>query len=89
MKIRIHADGHDMNLYFPNRVIFSRFAVRLITKRLDKKSADTVVSSLSPLLRADKLRALRLEVERMKAIHPDWVMVDVACEDGDAVCITM
>jgi len=84
MKIMIKGGGHDMNLYFPNRLCFSKATVWL-ANRVGRKYAEDAMKNIPP----EALDALFAELRRIKKQHGSWELVDVESSSGEMVKIIL
>lgn len=84
MKISIQAEGHNINLRLPTRMIFSKTVARIVNFS-GRKYAGEGMDSITP----EQMDALFAEFRRIKKMHGSWELVDVESADGEKVNITL
>lgn len=99
MRIRVKADGHNINIPIPTGLIFSKPSVwlylklaRKVSSRASRYVPENVEVSVDEILEKipdDAVYALCAEIMRIKKTHGHWDLVEVKSADGEEVTITL
>ena len=84
MKISVHDDETDLNLWLPTNLIFGKLTVKLING-VGRKYAGEALEKIPP----EALERLFAEIRRIKKKYGSWELVDVESADGSIVHITL
>jgi len=84
MKIHVKSGNHNLRLYLPTGLIFSKTIARLGC-RFGLKYAGDAMRNISP----EALEALFAEFRRIKHKHGSWDLVDIEGADGQIVKIIL
>ena len=84
MKIHIRSDHHNLRLYLPTGLIFSKTVAKL-GSRFGLRYAGDAAKNISP----EALDALFAEFRRIKQKHGSWELVSVEDASGQIVRIIL
>ena len=84
MRIRLHADGRNINLVLPTRMLFSKGSVRLM-----KFSARFIPDGTMEKIPMESLDVIFAELRRIKKKYGTWELVNVDSADGQKIEIIL
>ncbi len=85
MKITINENGcKRIKIRIPTRLVISRLSLRVLRRHAREDGEHAF-----RLPRPRDMRRIRREVKRMKAIHPNWCLVEAASTDGELIEIRL
>ena len=84
MKISVHDDETNLNLWLPTNLIFGKLTVRLVNG-LGRKYAGEALEKIPP----EALEKLFAELRCIKKKYGSWDLVEVESADGRSVRVTL
>ena len=84
MRIRVQAEGRNINIALPTCMIFSK-AVARIANTAGRKYAGDAMAQITP----EQMDALFAEFRRIKKKYGSWELVDVESAGGEKVKIIL
>lgn len=85
MKIRIKADGHNINLWLPNSLLKSRFVYGIIKSSV-KRNAKNEEDNQIPLTHKQLVEMYNV-IKQCVKVNGHFNLVDVESHDGEKVLI--
>ena len=80
MRIIIKGEGHHMRLRLPTGLLLNRFTATAICAEAEKHGV---------LIRRDQMQTIIKALHHYRRTHPDWVLVEASCADGDYVWVKL
>lgn len=80
MKIRIQAEGTNLNLPIPTGLVLNRFTAALLPKVLEENGIH---------LTGPQAQRLVSVIHQFRRSHPDWVLVEVESANGEQVIVKL
>ena len=80
MKIKVRAEGVNLNLPIPTGLVLNRFTAALLPKVLEESGIHVTQAQAQRLVAA---------IRQFRRSHPDWVLVEVHAAKGEQVLVKL